>query len=97
MNIEQEFFCEFSDEPELELIRYASIYHDMCEQYDKSVCSHINERGIAMPATGEELSLINQHAKSVYKQLGEEVTKLGFSYDQWHNAVVNHRKLRYLS
>jgi hypothetical protein len=47
----------------------AEEYERRCEEYDRSVCSRLDERGIARPTSGRELSLIGRNAWKVRQLL----------------------------
>ncbi len=55
----------------VKLVDIGKEYGERTEEYDREICSLINERGIAMPTTPMEKQLINIHAKNVLKELKE--------------------------
>ena len=60
---------EVKERMEISLI--AKEYHDRTEHFDRSVCTGKIKDGAILPANGKELSTINQHAKSVLRELTE--------------------------
>lgn len=76
------------------LFGLAMEYHDLCERYDRAVCSG-SRNGVAMPMNGRESGLINrnalherqrlrQHAAELL-QMDEESAELG---SRWQQAIV---------
>jgi hypothetical protein len=51
------------------LHQIAKQYHEETEAFDQTVCSAVNERGVAMPTTNIELRLININAQKVKRRL----------------------------
>ena len=47
---------------------YAEEYHQVCESYDRTVCSN-NWNGVAMPRNGREAGLVNRNARQVLNRL----------------------------
>ena len=51
------------------LHQIAKQYHEETEAYDKTVCSAVNERGIAIPTNSDEQRSINRNALKVRERL----------------------------
>lgn len=76
------------------LFALAMEYHDLCERYDRAVCSG-RRNGVAMPMNGRESGLINQNAlhernrlrrhAAEFLQMDEESSELGA---RWQQAIV---------
>lgn len=73
------------------LMEYGLRYHRECEEYDQKVCSHINERGIAMPV-GAEIAEVTRNATNVRNKLRYELVTAGLarpedSYSKIQEAI----------
>lgn len=78
---------QVSDE-EKRLRELAFEYHERTEAYDRTVCTGPIKRGAIMPATHDEVALINQHALKVRKELGQKAESLGFTAKEWQTAIT---------
>lgn len=58
---------ELSDK-DVALHQLAQQYHEECEEYDKTICSGKRD-GVAMPINGQEMAMINKHARSVRERV----------------------------
>lgn len=76
---------ETADERKLRAL--AEDYHRRTEAYDRTICTGPILRGGIMPANGWESSQINRHAKAVRDELEVEAAKLGFTPQQWRDAI----------
>ena len=74
---------------EKRLRELAHEYHERTEAYDRTVCTGPIVRGGIMPATPEQHSRINIHARTVRDELGVEAARLGFTPKQWREAISN--------
>lgn len=72
------------------LYELAKEYHEKTEEYDRTVCSVRNERGIAMPANGYELSLINRNAYAVRERILKENPNI--TSRQLHGAITSYTR-----
>lgn len=72
---------------ERKLRELAEEYHRRTEAYDRTICTGPIKRGAIMPATAWEGSQINRHAKAVRDELEVEAVKLGFTPQQWRDAI----------
>lgn len=72
----------------------AAKYHELCEAYDKTVCSHIDETGIAMPTTSNERILINRNALTMRDRIYREdvlLLDIYYTFAEWQKAISNYR------
>lgn len=76
---------ETADERNLRAL--AEDYHRRTEAHDRTICTGPILRGGIMPASGWESSQINRHAKAVRDELEVEAAKLGFTPQQWRDAI----------
>ena len=74
-----EYLCSFEDTTPQELYELGKKYHTICEEYDLSVCSYKNEKGVAVPTNNYEFILINCHAMKVRKDINRDGMLKGFS------------------
>lgn len=79
---------------EIRLRELAQEYHKTCEDYDRTVCTGPIQNGAIMPATGAEVSAVSRHAQAVRDGLWKHVAPLGFSRQQWMEAIRD-EALRY--
>lgn len=70
------------------LLDLAWRYHEECEVYDRLHCTAMKGK-IAMPANGEERTLMARHARDVHGRLWLEARDLGFTSSQWHDAIIS--------
>lgn len=76
-------------EKDRRLYKLAKQYHDETESYDKSVCSIIDDRGVAMPANIYEQRMINRNALKVRQRLLESNPEIEPS--ELHRAISVHK------
>lgn len=76
---EAEYLCSFENTTPQELYELGKKYHTICEEYDQSVCSYKNEKGVAIPTNNYEFVLINRHAMKIRKDINREGMLKGFS------------------
>lgn len=72
---------------EIRLRELAEEYHRTCEDYDRMICTGPIKDGSILPASGDESSAINRHAQDVRDRLWYQVAPLGFSRQQWMEAI----------
>jgi len=72
---------------EIRLRELAEEYHRTCEDYDRTICTGPIKDGAIMPAHGAEVSAISRHAQAVRDGLWRHVAPLGFSRQQWMEAI----------
>lgn len=72
---------------EIRLRELAEEYHRRTEEYDRTVCSGPIHNGAIMPADGVEVATINRHAQRIRDGLWQHVAQLGFSRQQWMEAI----------
>lgn len=67
------YLCTFkrSDE-EIAAQRLAERYETECESFDKIICRHRNDRGVAIPVTHGELVAVNKNAIKVWREIKSE-------------------------
>lgn len=90
-----EYAAERLEEVERELIRLrewflmelAREYHEKTEAYDRTVCTGLVKDGEIHPASGEEWKLSNLHAIKLNNQLYAKAYKLGFTPQNWSEAI----------
>lgn len=94
-DFQREYMGEW-ESPDKDLYNMAKLYHDNCEAYDQLVCMGRNERGVAIPATGEEFRLVAQYAQLQLKELVEQgpygkntLGKAISDYHIEHGTMVN--------
>lgn len=92
MSFEKEYFCIFLNE-DIKLHELAKEYHEQCEAYDKLVCRARTKKGVAMPNSLSEHSLITANAKWLWSVLQKEAENLGYSKDRWSQAVSKYHKV----
>ncbi|WP_417211978.1 hypothetical protein [Acinetobacter venetianus] len=80
------------NQTDLRLNTLARKYHEMCEAYDRSVCTGKSEFDqCAMPVDYWERMRVSENARKVLKEICEEAEKEGFTSQQMHNAISNFR------
>lgn len=57
-------------------------YYEECETYNRTICTGEETKYGAAPATREELMMVLDNARSIFKQLSNEAAKLGFTSEQ---------------
>lgn len=88
-DFQREYLCDpWEREGIRELDELAEKYHEACESFDRRVCTLRNHKEIAMPANSSEMFLVNRNARGVRDALGAMAANLGFSSEEWHNAIV---------
>jgi hypothetical protein len=60
-----------------EVMELALRYHNMCDMFDKTVCSMLAGDKTPMPANAEELRIINDHAQVVRRAVSQDAAKKG--------------------
>lgn len=87
-NFMQEILADpIGSRSDIALIQLADQYHELCEAYDRKICTGPIVKDGIMPNTDEERILINKNAKEVRTRLGAEATCLGFTTQQWREAI----------
>jgi len=66
----------------------ATRYHTECEAYDRTVCTGPIRHGEIMPASGQELSLVNGNAHRVRRQLLTDCRQDGISAEELYAAIA---------
>ena len=67
-------FLNVAPEPD-PLLALAMEYHTRCEAYDCTVCS-TSRNGVAVPANGHEVALVNRYAIPVRNELSRRAAEL---------------------
>jgi hypothetical protein len=74
----------------------ATRYHTECEAYDRTVCTGPLGRDGIMPATPNEMGLINRNAHAVRKSMEKEAARenigreeLARAIGKWHGSLPN--------
>lgn len=86
----QQYVGTFDDEHSRKVKEFADRYELGCENYDRTVCSIRNERGVAMPANWREQGLVSRNALAIRKQLVDEANECGIHWSEVQN-VLRHR------
>lgn len=61
-------------------------YYTSTESFDRAVCYARNERGIAIPITGDEIRACTRHARRVMERVTRRANELGISDESWRSA-----------
>lgn len=70
------------------LTTLALLYHQRCEEYDKTICTGKDKHGVAVAATGEESTLINRHAREVKTELDEQALRMGYTPRELQQEII---------
>ena len=71
-HFKHEYLCAFAvSEKEKTLHELAVRYHDVCEAYDRTVCTSGIKHGAIMPSNSRDMGMIGENAKNVLKKLLE--------------------------
>lgn len=84
-----EYQCEWPpDDNWGKLVELARQYHDVCEEFDKRVCTGM-KNGIAIPTTGWEQGMISAHAREVRDRLHNDAKIAGMIVKpgDWSRAI----------
>ena len=74
---------------EIRLRELAEVYHTACEEYDRTICTGRIKDGVILPATGAEVAEVSRHARIVRDVLWRQAAQLGFSHQQWLQAIMD--------
>jgi len=87
----QEFYAQYMNQPceqfSKELYALAEEYHIRTERFDRIVCHGSFRHGSVMPANGRELSIINQYAHRVRREIERRALRKGLDIKSLHEAV----------
>ena len=71
---------EWSDE-DFAAQRLAERYETECESFDRIVCRHRNDRGVAIPVTHVELAAVNKNALKLWREIKQECEINGINFN----------------
>lgn len=83
---EREYFGMLP-EPNRELMKLASEYHERTEAYDRAICTGPILHGGIMPETPHQRRAIQRHASAVWIELFSRVRELGYNAIEWRRAL----------
>ena len=83
------YLGKFERSASSELCALACRYHLKTEAFDRSVCTGPVRNGSILPDTTRQRHLINMNARVEYCALLEEARRLGFTAEQFHEAVLS--------
>jgi hypothetical protein len=81
-------------EKDIRIDALAERYHAEAEAYDRIVCNGPILHGAIMPLNLRELSLINNHASMLFRQIMKEADQHGISEKEMRRAIARHEKPR---
>ena len=74
-------------ERDQKLYELATRYHTETEAYDRTVCTGPVQEGSIMPATPNEMALINRNAIAVTKRIIFDAERDGFTREEIARAI----------
>lgn len=87
VNFEKEYLAEWvGDDTNYEAYKLYIKYEYECEEYDRSVCTVLDEDGFAVLISMDERRLSHSNSISKLDRLQYEKKKLGISHDDWLDA-----------
>jgi len=72
---------------EIQLRKLAEQYHERTEAYDRTVCTGPVIRCGIMPAGFSQWMLVQRNASLVRRELYIDAAELGFTQQQWQDAI----------
>lgn len=92
MDYESIYLGKFECDPRQErLHQLAGQYHAQCDEYDKRVCTGIDQRDkCPMPVTAWQRRMVSENAINTLNQTVIEGEKEGFTRDQVRRAISNY-------
>ena len=75
----QLYCCEYEEDSDSFKKAYELCYnyYVYTERFDKSICSHINHKGVAIPTTRDQRQKCNENAKWQWFEVTEEADRFG--------------------
>lgn len=80
---------------DIELMELAKKYHDICDKYDDSVCTGLNEYKESIPMNPTERHKMTMNSIKTRRDINHEAICSGFSESEISNAIRNHHKFNY--
>ena len=71
---------EWSDE-DIAAQKLADRYESECESFDRIVCRHKNDRGVAIPVSNGERVAVNKNAIKVWRKIKSECEIAGIDFN----------------